>query len=294
MGKRADSFLCSLPEIASRTQAQKLIQDKKVLVNGQSIKPSYLPRKGDLFTITIPPPPPGPSLSPYNFPLNIIYEDEDLLVINKPSGLVVHPAHGHDSDTLVNALMNKGIPLSKGTHPLRPGIVHRLDKETSGLLVIAKNDAAHSFLSEQFFQRSIQRLYWAFVQKKPSPLSGIIESYLARHPVHRKKFASQPNGKKAITHYTVKKYNHLISLVECRLQTGRTHQIRVHLSEKGCPILGDPLYGPRKPFKVKSPRLALHAKTLGFIHPQSHKKLFFSSELPEELLPLYHLLFKED
>lgn len=233
-------------------------------------------------------------LAPFALSLDIVYEDSDLIVINKPSGLVVHPAAGHHNDTLVNALLHYTKDLARGLTSGRPGIVHRIDKETSGLLVVAKNDATLTGLAAQFKNKSVHRIYWAVVHGHLRNKSGTIKSYLRRHPTQRKKFASEkltpgqsPKGKLAITHYEVQQLHPSgFSLLHCTLETGRTHQIRVHLSEMGHPIVADPIYGLKNRAKAKSsPHLMLHAAELGFIHPRLKKEMKFTTPWPAETEP---------
>lgn len=291
-GLRLDKALTKIPEISSRSQAAILIENHHVLVNGQSVKSSYILSSGDKVEIELAPPPPT-ELLPWNHPLEILFEDKDLLVVNKPAGMVVHPAAGHAQETLVNALLAHTSDLSEGSSLDRPGLVHRIDKETSGLLVIAKNNLAHEKLAEQFKNRSIDRKYWCVVEGRTTTKEGSIESILARHPTHRKKFASirdlktkkiitgkenSDKGKWAKTHFKVLKSISGLHYIELKLETGRTHQIRVHLSEVGLPIVGDELYGS----KMKLSRFFLHAAELGFVHPTTGQKLFFSVDWPIE------------
>ncbi len=297
--QRIDKILSLFSDIGSRTKAQWLIEHKLILVNKKHIKPSYLVQSKDLLEIDIPIENSTTELSAYNIPLEILYEDDDLLVVNKPAPLVVHPAHGHADKTLVNALIHHTHNLSMGFAENRPGIVHRLDKETSGLLVVAKNNFTQEFLAHQFKERTIQRKYWAICYGIFRNKEERIESYLARHPTHRKKFAStDAGGKYSATNIKVLKESPKgVSLVECKLETGRTHQIRIHLSEKGHPVVGDRLYGSdSKLSSIKSQgdrllidnlnRIALHAKELGFVHPKTRENLFFESELPMDILSL--------
>lgn len=296
-GLRIDKYLATQPTIGSRTKAEQLIQLGLVQVNGKTIKPSYKVQGGDKITVQ---PKVAPTLThvvPSMGPLEIVLMDESLIIINKPAGLVVHPAPGHWEDTLVNRLKAHELQLSSGSHPLRPGIVHRLDKDTSGLLVIAKTDTAHRKLAAQFQNRTSHRIYWAFVYGTPRNPLGKIESLLARHPSDRKRIASsKTRGKNAITNYKfVRSFPEGISLIELKLETGRTHQIRVHLSEMGHPIVGDRLYGA-DPFtkriknkalreKVESMnRIALHAAQLGFEHPLTMKNIFQEAPWPEDLM----------
>jgi len=300
VGQRIDKVLSAHPLIASRTQAAALIDKGCVLFNDKPVKSSYKVLLGDKFQIALPEKVEATELSPFDFKLDILFEDEDLLVVNKPAGLVVHPAHGHHERTLVNALIHHTKDLSMGFGENRPGIVHRLDKETSGLLVIAKNNFAHENLSQQFQQRTVHRRYWALVFGEIKNQEGRIETLIARHPTDRKKFSSKVTaGKIAITNYkrlavSPKK----MSLLEVRLETGRTHQIRVHMSDAGFPIVGDVLYGSSrkvpavKPVSLRElikelPRIALHAKELGFVHPKTRQELHFTSEIPSDLMPLF-------
>ncbi len=241
--------------------------------------------------------------TPQNIPLEVVFEDEDVIVINKPAGMVVHPAPGNPDGTLVNALLNHcGESLSGINGVKRPGIVHRLDKETSGLLIAAKNDKAHHSLAQQLATREMGRCYIALVWGMALPQVGTIEGPIGRDPRHRQRMAIREGGKFARTHYKVLKFfGNVASMVECRLDTGRTHQIRVHLTAKGFPLIGDPLYGkqPRSvPAALKTflgerwpqSRQALHAKGLSFIHPTSHEKLDFAASLPEDMRNLIHVL----
>lgn len=303
--QRIDKALASVPQIATRSQAARLIQAGRVRVQGRVLKPSYQTHLGDVIDIDVPRVS-STELQPYEFALDIPYEDADLIVVNKPAGLVVHPACGHAQDTLVNALLHHTRDLSMGFNEQRPGLVHRIDKGTSGLLVIAKNERAQRFLALQFQRKTTHRLYRALAFGKFKEASGTLRSYLKRHPENRKRVASvpipddgsTPDGKLAITHFRVASYHPSgISLVELRLETGRTHQIRVHLSESGHPIVGDENYGATKRLKnLKSvylrklieamPRFALHAAELGFVHPTTNKQMIFKSPWPEDLLPL--------
>ncbi len=301
---RIDKALATMPAVATRSQASRLLQQGRVRANGRVLKPSYLTREGDIIDVEIPIQQTSP-LVPYDFPLDIPYEDDQLLVVNKPAGLVVHPACGHLNDTLVNALLHHTNDLSLGFNEQRPGLVHRIDKGTSGLLVIAKNDQAQRLLALQFQRKTTHRLYRAIVFGKLKSESGTIKSFLKRHPDDRKRVASiEPrgdgtsDGKLAITHYRVLNWHPSgVSLVELRLETGRTHQIRVHLSELGHPIVGDEVYGASRRLKsLKSvhlrklietmPRFALHAMELGFMHPSSGKRMLFKSPWAHDLLEL--------
>jgi len=301
---RIDKALATIPEIATRSQAVRLLQQGLVRMNGKVLKPSYLTKVGDSIDIDLPVVVKN-ILVPYEFPLSIVYEDSELLVVDKPAGLVVHPAYGHAQDTLVNALLHHTKDLSLGFNEQRPGLVHRIDKGTSGLLVIAKNESAQRFLAMQFQRKTTHRLYRAIAFGKFPQLAGTYRSYLKRHPDDRKRVASTPvredgtsDGKLAITHYKVVQYHTTgLSLVELRLETGRTHQIRVHLSESQHPIVGDATYGGKTRVNgIKSvhlrktieemPRFALHAAELGFTHPKTHERMIFKAPWPQDLMPL--------
>lgn len=302
--ERIDKALTDVPGIESRSKASQLIQKGLVKLNGKPVKASYKINSGDVFEITIPKTE-ETQLSSYDFSLNIIYEDKDLLVVNKPSGLVVHPAYGHEKDTLVNALIHYGVNLSSGMEIQRPGIVHRLDKDTSGLIVVAKSEAAHRGLASQFKEKTVERTYKAVIYGVPIKNLGTIKSYLLRHPTDRKKYKSEfvssyqkPKGKLAITHFKIlKTHPARLSLVSCKLETGRTHQIRIHLSELGHPIVKDPIYCPKNKEKSvassaiqnliqQAPHLCLHAETLGFTHPMTSEKMLFKQTWPEELFSI--------
>ncbi len=284
LGLRIDKALSLHPQIASRSQASRLLQRQLVLINGLEPKASHVVREGDLLRVSIPETP-KLVLVPYDFPIQIVFEDDDVLVVEKPAGLVVHPAYGHAQDTLVNALLHaladRPVGLSQGFHELRPGLVHRLDKDTSGLLVIARNEHAQRHLSLQFQRRQTHRIYRAIVFGTPKQSTGTWTSFLRRHPEDRRRSVSDPTqGKWAITHYRVLATHPAgLSLLELKLETGRTHQIRVHVTEAGHPIIGDTLYGGDRRVKgIKSvklrqlvselPRFALHAFELGFQHPR--------------------------
>lgn len=276
---RIDVFLAKHLKDHSRTSLKTLIVDGHVLVNKRKVKPHYGLKIEDEIEIEIPPKP-ETSLSSQDIPLEIIYEDQDLLVVNKPEGMVVHPGVGNMESTLVNALLYHTKELSD-VNPERPGIVHRLDKETSGLMVVAKTNFAHLELTKQFKVHSIKRRYIALVRGKVEFKEGVIDVPIHRHPLRRKNMAVSfsPDAKKAQTYYrTVKKFDKF-TLLELLPKTGRTHQLRVHLAYLKHPILGDSKYGNKKDF----PRLALHAKDLGFQHPRKEKFLEFSSSLPEEI-----------
>lgn len=303
IGMRLDKFLAIKHPEASRTRLQQLIENNYVNINGEKINDaSFKIKAGQNIELFIPPIIEA-SPSPQPIPLDIVYEDEDVIVINKAAGMVVHPAPGHSTGTLVNALLNHcGESLSGINGIKRPGIVHRLDKETSGLLVAAKNDKAHHSLSHQLTTREMRRCYITLAWGILTPQASTIEGAIGRDPRHRQRMTLRENGKWARTHYKVIKFfGKLVSLIECRLETGRTHQIRVHLASQGHSLLGDPLYGkpPRalpsflKEYltdKWPTARHALHAKELSFIHPKTHEKLLFSVALPEDMRDLIDVL----
>jgi 23S rRNA pseudouridine1911/1915/1917 synthase len=278
-GVRLDKYVAEKCLELSRSQAQKLVADGNITVNDRVAKAGVKLHVGDRVTITLPPPPPSP-LSPEAIPLNIIYEDNDLLVIDKPAGLPIHPAPGHYSHTLVNAILSYVPHLPESDDSLRPGIVHRLDKDASGVMVVAKNSMAQVNLINQFKTRSVVKAYLVLVKGHLTPGEGVIEAPIGRDPRNRKRMAVVAEGKEARTQYYVIKHVGDYTLVEVRPETGRTHQIRVHLSAIGYPVVGDPVYG------VKSPRLSrpfLHACRLGFKLPSSGEYVEFTSNLPPDL-----------
>lgn len=300
-GLRLDIGLVQSGLVESRSQGQKLLDDGKAWVNHKYEKASYRLQIGDVLEIEVWEPV-DLELLPYDFPLNVIYEDDDLIVINKPAGLVVHPAYGHTQDTLINALLFRKTQLAPSTDAFRPGLVHRIDKGTSGLLVLAKNESTHRHLALQFQKKTIHRRYWALCFNERKVISGTFKSYLVRDPQHRKRFMSTDDsvGKWAITHYHTLKENKDFCLYELKLETGRTHQIRVHLSTAGNPIVGDDLYNglnrarnlknqTLKELILNMTRFALHARELGFHHPTRNEVLNFSAPLPEDLHTLYAL-----
>ncbi len=282
-GLRLDRWLTTLEFISSRSRAAELIDRGLVTHNGKVLKASYKVAPGTSIQIALPPPP-SQDLEPLDQPLDILFEDEDVIVVNKPSGLVVHPAVGHAQDTLVNILLHHTANLSMGFGEQRPGIVHRLDRDTSGILVVAKNDTAHHDLAVQFREKTVHRIYWTITAGNAVPGQGMLKSHLARHPQDRKRFATNKAGagKLAVTHYKTVHKNKTHSWMECRLETGRTHQIRVHMSELGHPILGDPIYGGK--FKKSAPRLMLHACELGFLHPRGRNRLTFRVPWPDDVV----------
>jgi len=278
-GLRLDKFVGERCPELSRTHAQKLIVDGFITVNGKTARSSLKLGIGDRVDIVIPPPPPSP-LHPEAIPLQILYEDDDLLVVDKPAGLAVHPAPGHPGHTLVNAILAHYPHLTDISDSLRPGIVHRLDKDTSGVMLVAKNRVAQANLAEQFKARSIVKSYLVLVRGKLSPAKGIIEAAIGRDPRHRQRMAVVSRGREARTEYRVVRYVGDYSLLEIKPETGRTHQIRVHLAAIDFPVVGDATYG------VKSPHLSrqfLHARKLGFRLPSTGEYVEFESELPEDL-----------
>ena len=311
-GLRLDKALAQHEQIRTRSRAAKLINAKKVMKKGVQVKASTLVEADEIYEVFLPKMR-SDRLEPYHLNLEIIFEDENLIVINKPSGLVVHPAHGHEQETLVNALIAQCKNLSMGFAEKRPGIVHRLDKDTSGLMVVAKNDFAHENLALQFKNKAVTRRYKCLCYGVPTKDRDRIESYLIRHPVHRKNFCSEKftnrtkaRGKWSATHYEVMaQFKEHICLIYCRLETGRTHQIRVHLSELGHPIINDPIY--LKATRMRSirskelinvirgtQRLTLHAFELGFVHPKTQQKLYFKKDWPDDLLTMVDFLGFKD
>ena len=260
----------------SRSHLQKWIEDGNVKVNGQTVKPKYKLAVGDQVVIT-PEAPQKIDLEPENIPLDIVYEDDDVVVVNKPQGMVVHPAPGHPNHTLVNALLYH-CPLSTINGEFRPGIVHRIDKDTSGLLMVAKNDMAHRSLAAQLKAKTNKREYVALVHGVIKQDTGTIDAPIGRSRKDRKKQAIVADGRHAVTHFKVLKRFRHYTLVSCRLETGRTHQIRVHMKSIGHPLAGDPLYGPRKTLPGNGQYL--HARELGFKHPRTGKELLFTAPLP--------------
>jgi 23S rRNA pseudouridine1911/1915/1917 synthase len=277
-GTRLDKYVSEKCPDLSRTHAQGLIEDGNILVNGQIAKSSLKLIPGDTVDVKIPPPVPS-TLSPENIPLNILYEDNDLMVVDKPAGLTVHPAPGHYSHTLVNAVLAH-VPELDIEETDRPGIVHRLDKDTSGLIIIAKNGTAHMKLADQFKNRSVTKTYTALVQGQLKPAEGIIDANIGRDPRDRKRMAVVSRGREARTEYKVIKYLDNYTLLEVRPKTGRTHQIRVHLAAIGFPIVGDATYGAKSEFLS---RQFLHASRLVFKLPSSGEEMEFESGLPEDL-----------
>ena len=300
--ERIDTFLANSIENATRSKVQKSIEEELVKVNGKVVKANYKIKPLDIIEATQPITPRPEDVEPENIPLNIVYEDEWLLIVNKAAGMVAHPAYANYTGTLVNALLHHTQNLSDINESGRPGIVHRLDKDTSGLLVVAKDDWIHAKLAEQFSLHTAEREYNAICWGRFDKSEGIIETHITRSKKDRKKFTvSEAEGKQAITMYKVVEEFEFTSLIKLNLKTGRTHQIRVHLSSIGKPIFGDATYGGRQirfgselP-QIKSrvhnlleimPRQALHAKTLGFVHPKTKERMSFDSNLPEDFQQL--------
>lgn len=288
---RVDKYISELDENLTRSYIQILIENGNILVNDKTVKTSYKISDGDIITIDIPENKPLEVL-PQNIDLDIVYEDNDIIMINKPKGMVVHPAHGNYEDTLVNAILAHCKDNLSGINGvIRPGIVHRIDKDTTGILVVAKNDRAHQHLAQQFKEHSINRIYVALVKGLIEENKGTIDMPIARSKTHRKKMAVDFNGKKATTHFTVLERFNGYTLLELKLETGRTHQIRVHMAQINHPLIGDEIYSSGKnSFDVKGQ--LLHAKTLGIIHPTTNEYIEFSAPLPEEFTKVLEFLRK--
>ncbi|MGE5431646.1 MAG: RluA family pseudouridine synthase [Syntrophomonadaceae bacterium] len=296
--ERIDVYITNLIENATRSKVQKLLEAGLVTVNGASVKSNYKVGPGDVVSVTIPISPRPENTMPEEIPLDIIYEDEYLIIVNKPAGMVAHPAYANYTGTLVNALLHHSRNLSSSNEPGRPGIVHRIDKDTSGILVVAKDDVTHAKLAAQFSRHTIEREYWAVCWGLLKEKQGVIEKNIARSKSDRKKYAvSESEGKTATTLYAVIEEFEFASLIKLNLKTGRTHQIRVHMASINHPIFGDVAYGGNKIVfghtlpKMKSridnlleimPRQALHAKTLGFYHPHTNEFVRFDSPLPQD------------
>ncbi len=298
--ERLDLFLVHHVENATRNKVQRAIREGHVRVDGEIVRSSHQVAPGEVVLISLPKPPPQKA-SAEDIPLDILYEDDSVIIVNKPAGMVTHPAYSNYTGTLVNALLHHSQKLSSLNDMQRPGIVHRLDKDTSGLLVVAKSDQAHAFLAKQFADRTVDREYRAIVWGTFRKPQGSIEAELGRSKSDRKKIAVVTGGKHAVTTYSVKQQFSWLAHVSLKLLTGRTHQIRVHLAHIGHPVFGDPTYGgrriiagPRSPGQKREiqellaliPGQALHAKTLGFVHPVTRKRLFFESDLPPAMATL--------
>lgn len=279
-GIRADKALSIIFDNLSRNFIQNLFEENKILINEKIAKGKLKLSIGDIIKIDIPKPQ-KLEVEAEDIPLDIIYEDKDIVIVNKPKDMVVHPAPGNYTGTLVNALLNHCDDLSGINGVIRPGIVHRIDKDTSGILVIAKNDLAHNELAAQFKEHSIKREYYALVEGRIKKDEGTIDAPIGRHPNNRLKFAVCEGGKRAVTHYKVLDVFNSCTLIKCTLETGRTHQIRVHMAFIGHPLVGDTIYGLKKQ-KLTNNGQVLHAKTLGFIHPTTKQYVEFDSELPQE------------
>lgn len=286
-GERIDKVIAELNEQWSRSQVQQWLKEGHVLVNGKAVKPNYKCHIDDEVVISIPSPEPL-DVAPEPIPLDIYYEDADVLVVNKPRGMVVHPAPGHMHGTLVNALLAHCQDLSGINGVLRPGIVHRIDKDTSGLLMVAKNDLAHESLVNQLVNKTVTRKYVAIVHGVIPHDYGTIDAPIGRDPRDRQSMAVVENGKEAVTHFRVLERFEHYTFVECQLETGRTHQIRVHMKYIGYPLAGDPKYGPRKTLPIDGQ--ALHAGVLGFQHPRTGEYLQFEAPIPHEFERLLDML----
>ena len=302
--ERLDVYITGHVENATRNKVQQAIRGGTVLVNGDRVRPSYTVMPDDVIQITLPRPPPAEAL-PENIPVEILFEDDDLIVVNKPAGMVTHPAYGNYTGTLVNALLYHCGTLGAGADPVRPGIVHRLDKDTSGVMVVAKNETAHAKLAVQFARRTIRREYNAVVWGRFRGSTGLIEAGLGRSKSDRKKMAVVDGGKSAATEYTVLEQFPYLALLALKLRTGRTHQIRVHLAHINHPVFGDPTYNGRhivwgsggggqkaqvQRLLALMPRQALHAKTLGFLHPATRREMYFETPLPGDMAALLAVL----
>ena len=280
-GERIDALLARNVADLSRSAAQRLIEQGDVAVNGVPVRKNYKANGGDLVEVSLPEPE-AVEIIPQNLPLNVVFEDDDVIVINKPRGMVVHPAPGHPDGTLVNALLyHCGDSLSGIGGEKRPGIVHRIDMDTSGLLIVAKNDFAHQFLSAQLSDHSLYRVYEAVVYGRVKEDSGTVNAPIGRHPIDRKRMAIlSRGGREAVTHYEVIARYRGYSHIRCRLETGRTHQIRVHMEKLGHPLVGDMVYGRKRPEKGLEGQ-CLHARELRFIHPRTQQEVRLTSKLPD-------------
>ena len=278
---RLDKYLAEQFPEQTRSYLQKLIKDGDVTVNGKNVKTGYQLSKGDEVSVNIPEPK-ELDVEPQKMDLDIVYEDDDVILVNKPKGMVVHPAPGHTTDTLVNGLLYHCKDNLSGINGVaRPGIVHRIDRDTTGILIVCKNDMSHNSIAAQLKEHSINRRYRALVHGNLKDDTGTVEGPIGRHPIDRKKMAiNEKNGKPAVTHYTVLERFGNYTLIECKLETGRTHQIRVHMTSIGHPLVGDEVYGPAKcPFKLQGQ--CLHAMVLGFVHPRTEEYMEFSADLPK-------------
>ena len=290
-GIRIDRYLSEMNEELSRSYIQKLLKEQKITVNGSAVKANYKVQEGDEISVVVPDIK-EPDILPEDIPLDILYEDDDVLIVNKPKGMVVHPSAGHYSGTLVNAIMYHCKDTLSGINgEIRPGIVHRIDMGTTGSLIVCKNDEAHVNIAQQIKEHSVNRIYVGIVCGNVKEDSGTVEGAIGRHPIERKKMAiNEKNGKPAITHYKVLERFKNYTYMQFKLETGRTHQIRVHMASIGHPLLGDTLYSSgRLPFKHLQGQ-CLHAKTIGFIHPKTGEYMEYSAPLPEYFEKLLCLL----
>ncbi|MCF7805632.1 MAG: RluA family pseudouridine synthase [Candidatus Marinimicrobia bacterium] len=303
-GERVDKYLSRAIHQVSRSQLQQLIDDHQVLVNENPVKQSYSISPGDEIRVTIPEKP-SLEIEPEPIPLDIIYEDARMIAVNKEPDIVVHPGVGNSTGTLVNALLHHTEKLAETDSEIRPGLVHRLDKETSGVLLVAKDEETHRRLSRQFEDRVVEKEYRAWVWGRPKRSTGTIRKAIGRHPRDRKKFAPQPQGKRAVTHYEVLEDHDITSLLQLRIETGRTHQIRVHCTSMGHPVIGDSMYNGRSK-RLKSlavsdrkwgarlleilNRQALHAFRIGFNHPWTGKWMELEAPLPEDFIKAHELM----
>ncbi|WP_024346619.1 RluA family pseudouridine synthase [Lacrimispora indolis] len=289
-GVRIDRYLSDRCQDISRSYLQKLLKEESVLVKEKPVKSNYKVNTGDLISLSLPEIK-EPEILPEEIPLDVIYEDKDIILINKPKGMVVHPAAGHYSGTLVNGLMSHcRNDLSGINGVMRPGIVHRIDMDTTGVLIVCKNDMAHNSISEQLKEHSITRKYAAIVHGNLKEDEGTINAPIGRHPVDRKKMSiNEKNGREAVTHYRVLEHFKQFTYIQCQLETGRTHQIRVHMASIGHPLLGDSVYGPAKcPFRLTGQ--TLHAGILGIIHPRTGEYMEFTAPLPDYFEELLRIL----
>jgi len=285
-GERLDKFLASSELGLSRSRIQKLLEDGHITVNGASVRSSQKLKEGDTVEVIIPPPE-SLDIEAEDIAIDIVYEDKDIAIINKPAGMVVHPSAGHSSGTLVHALLKHfGDTLSTIGGVIRPGIVHRLDKDTTGLIAVAKNDTAHESLTEQLADRTMSRTYLAVVKGEPRPKQGLIEANIGRHRYQRKKMAAlKVGGREAVSKYRVLQGLKNASVVEVKLVTGRTHQVRVHMQSINCPVVGDPVYS-RGVGKYSIKRQALHAWKMKLIHPRTEEKMEFTAVIPDDMAKL--------
>lgn len=281
-GQRLDKVLTDKLDDYSRMQVQQLIKNGLVMVNERERKASHKLEIGEMVVAQIPPEEEAGEIEAQNIPLEVLYEDEYIAVINKPAGLVVHPGFGNTEGTMVNALLSRWPQVRHVGHPERAGVVHRLDKETSGVILVALTPKAQYNLMRQFEERTVKKIYWTLVDRRPDTSIGRIHAPIGRDPQQRKKMAVVKHGREAITNFRVMQNYQEHALIEIHLETGRTHQIRVHMAFVGCPVVGDTIYGFRKP-SLKIGRMFLHAKSIAFRHPITNAEMAFETELPTEL-----------